>query len=92
MINDTLNFLQCEDFFWLQDKKRHAFEVDQFPFSEHRDAVGDEEPSIDVFAMDPDLQRDTVEDQVLIFIQKRTLVIGSNLSIKFLANVGDLCG
>ena len=33
-----------------------GLKVDQFPFSKHRHAVGDEESSIDVFAMDPDLK------------------------------------
>ena len=31
------------------------FEVDQLSFSKHRDAIGDEHPSIDVFATDPEL-------------------------------------
>jgi hypothetical protein len=32
-----------------------GLKFDQLPFSEHRNAVGDEESSIDVFAMDSDL-------------------------------------
>jgi hypothetical protein len=69
-----------------------GLKVNQFPFSEHRNAVGDEEPSIDVFVMDSNLQRDAIENEVLILIQKRPLVIGPDLCIEFLANVRDFCG
>ena len=64
-----------------------GLKVDQLAFSEHRNAVGNEKPSIDVFAMDPDLQRDAVEDEVLILIQKGALVIGPDLGIQFLADI-----
>jgi hypothetical protein len=69
-----------------------VFKIDQFTFTEHRDAVSGKNPSIDVFATDPDLEADAVKDKVLIFIEKRALVIGENEGVQLFADSRDFRG